>query len=137
MDLGDYLYNRWGGKKPHWEMSRIEKDYFKVLNENMIAKSKNRVDIIKKRLQNDVNKNTFDKKYQIKSLHEYNILKEFCKTLNTKGYEVLWHCDMNGLKMNKLERIIEGDYSCCRDCDRPMIFTEKKVYVIYLYFSKI
>ena len=42
---------------------------------------------------------------------EYNIIKNYCKTFNT-----------NGLEMNKLSKIIQGDYYCCKDCYTPMKF---------------
>jgi hypothetical protein len=135
MDFGDYLYDRFGGKKPHYKINRIEKDYFKTLNNNMLIKSNKRIDNIKKRIINDVNKNSFNKKYQINSLIEYEIIKEFTKTSNIKEYELLY-CGDNELTMNKLDKIIEGKYDCCRDCDRPMIFINKKIPVIYCYFYK-
>jgi hypothetical protein len=50
-----------------------------------------------------------------------------------KGYELLYHHDDN-IKTNKLDKIIEGDYDCCKDCDRPMKFINKKTPVMYCYF---
>ncbi len=52
-----------------------------------------------------------------------------------KGYELLWHHDYN-IKTNKLDKIIKGDYYCCRDCDGPMKFINKKILVMYCYFYK-
>ena len=135
-ELYDLLYDRFGGKKDYYRMSRIEKEYLKTLSIKRDDKSLKRVADIKLRIVNDVNKNNFTRKYQIKSHHEYESIKEFCKTINTKGYELLLHHDENGLKMNKLDKIIEGDYSCCKDCDRPMKFINKKTAVIYCYFYK-
>jgi hypothetical protein len=91
---------------------------------------------------NDVAKNNFNKKYQIKSFIEYKLIKLFCKTLDTKNYELLWCNSFNNnpqLKMNKLVKIIEGEplgCSCCRDCDRPMTFRNEKTNVLYCYFYK-
>jgi hypothetical protein len=64
-------------------------------------------------------------------------VKEYCKTIDMKGYELLWYHDCNGVKSNQLYKIIEGDYSWCRDCDRPMTFDQRQVPVKYCYLSKI
>jgi hypothetical protein len=133
-DLCDFVHDRFGRQKPYYKISRIEKEYLNTLKKNMIEKSNKRVEEIKIRIVNDLNKNNFNKKYQVSSRYEYNIIKEFCKTLDMKGYELLWHCgDVN---KNKLDKIIEGDYSCCKDCDRPMIFVNKMVPVMYCYLYK-
>ncbi len=63
------------------------------------------------------------------------MIKDFCKSYDMKGYELLYHHDDN-IKTNKLDKIIEGDYYCCRDCDRPMKFINKKIQVMYCYFYK-
>jgi len=140
-DLSDYLYNRFGGKKPAYKMNSIEKKYFKTLNDNMMKNSQKRIDGIKTRIMSDVAKNNFGSKYQIKSLYEYNQIKEFCQSLDLargkKSYELLWHHDEKGITTNKLDRIIEGDYYyCCRDCGSPMTFINKKTAVMYCYFNK-
>jgi hypothetical protein len=83
-----------------------------------------------------LNKNSLDKKYQIRSFDEYYKLKEFCKTLDAKGYEFLWCHDGNEVKTNQLYKIIEGNYFCCKDCDRPMKFISRPVLVKYGYFHK-
>jgi hypothetical protein len=136
MDFSNFIYDRFGHKKPSYKISEIEKNYFKALNTKMEDKSLNRIYNIKLRIKNDLDKNSFPKKYQIKSMSEYKIIKKFCETLDMKGYELLWCNDENGLKMNKLDKIIEGDYDCCKECDRPMIFINKKVPIIYCYFYK-
>ena len=135
-DFVQNLYNRYGGKKQYWDVIFIEKKYFKIINDNMIKKSTKRISDIKERIIKDIKKNNFTKKYQITSLYEYNCIKDYINELDIDiNYELLWcHGDQ---QMNKLDKIIEGDYTCCRDCDRPMKFINKKTYVIYCYFSKI
>ena len=133
------LYDNKGHKRQ--KSSSAEKYYFSILNENMIKKSEKRVDEIKNRISNDIAKNNFNKKYQIKSFIEYKLIKAFCETLDTKNYELLWCTSCNNgpqLKMNKLVKIIEGEplgCSCCRDCDRPMTFINDKTNVLYCYFN--
>ena len=137
-DLTDFVYNKFKNKtlcsKPN-HTNYIQKEYFKKLNINMIKKSQERIENIKRRIINDINKNSFNKKYQIKSFYEYKLIKDFCKSYDMKGYELLYHHDDN-IKTNKLDKIIEGDYDCCKDCDRPMKFINKKVLVMYCYFYK-
>lgn len=134
--LHNFLYDKYGNQKDYYKMHSVEKGYLKYLSIKMDDKSLKRIADIKLRIIKDINKNTFNRKYQIKSHHEYKIIKEFCKTLDMKEYELLWHHDENGLKMNKLDKIIEGDFYCCRDCDSPMTFINKKTNVIYCYFYK-
>jgi hypothetical protein len=134
-DLYDLLYDRFGCKKDYYRMSRIEKEYLKNLSIKRDDKSLKRVAEIKLRIVNDLNKNCVNKKYQIQSFYEYNMIKDFCKTIDTKGYELLWHGD-SSVKRNQLYKIIEGNYDCCKDCDRPMTFVERKVPVKYCYFYK-
>jgi len=130
------LYDKKGKKKQ--KTSLAEKNYFTILNNNMIKKSEKRVNEIKNRILNDIEKNNFKKKYQIKSFIEYKLLKTFCETLDTKNFELLWCNYFNigtQLKMNKLVKIMEGDYYCCRDCDRPMTFKNEKTNALYCYFN--
>jgi hypothetical protein len=135
-NIHNFLYNRITKEKiPGWIKCPVETKYFKILNDNMIKNSQKRIENIKIRITNDINKNNFTKKYQINSRDEYNILVDFYKTLNIDKYELLWCNDMN-LERNKLDKIIEGDYDCCRDCDRPMVFVNKKIPVRYCYFYK-
>jgi len=136
-DFNKFLYNKYGNKKQFNDP--VEENYFDLLNMKMIEKSNKRIDEIVKRIQNDVSKNNFKKFYQVKSFIEYKKIKEFVKTLNINGYEFLWCNSANDgeiLKMNKLEKIIEGNYYCCQDCDTPMSFVNKKTQVIYCYFYK-
>jgi hypothetical protein len=135
-DLCDLLHDKFGSKKDYYRMSIIEKEYLKILSIKRDDKSLRRVADIKLRIVNDLNKNCFNKKYQIQSFCEYNMVKEFCEAIDTKGYELLWHGDVNGVKRNQLYKIIEGDYSCCRDCDIPMTFISRQVPVKYCYFNK-
>ena len=134
MDFGDFLYDRFNNKKPHYKMSEVEKNYFKLLNVKMNDKSANRISHIQDRIIKDISNNCFNKKYQVKSIGEYKYIKKFIEDRKITNYEFLW-CHGEE-KMNKLDKIIEGDYDCCRDCDRPMIFINKKVSVIYCYFYK-
>lgn len=135
-NIHNFLYDRrYKQKIPGWIKCPVETNYFKILNDNMIKNSEKRIESIKIRIINDINKNNFTKKYQISSKYEYNILSDFCKTLNIDKYELLWCHDMN-LERNKLDKISEGDYSCCKDCDSPMVFINKKIPVRYCYFYK-
>ncbi len=138
----DHLYDllhdrRFKQQKPYHKIHANDKEYLKTLTIRMEDKALKRIADIKTRLQNDLTKNSFMRKYQIKSRYEYNSIKEFCKSLDMKGYELLWHNDMNGIKTNKLDKIIEGNYFCCRECDTPMTFINKMVPVMYCYLSKI
>jgi len=135
-DLYDLLCDKFGNKKDYYKMSRIEKDYLKKLSIKRDDKSLRRISDIKLRIINDLNKNNFNKKYQIQSLSEYDMIKEFCKSLELKGYELLWHGDEHGVKRNQLYKIIEGNYDCCKDCDKPMTFISRQVLVKYCYFYK-
>jgi len=129
-ELYDLLYNRFGGKKDYYRMSRIEKEYLKNLSIKRDNKSLRRVADIKLRIVNDLKKNNFNKKYQIQSFCEYNMIKEYCITIDMKGYELLWHANTNGVKTNQLYKIIEGD------CDRPMTFVARQIPVKYCYLYK-
>jgi len=135
-NLYDLVYDKFGNKKDYYKLSRIEKDYLKTVSIKRDDKSLRRVADIKLRIVNDLNKNCFNKKYQIQTLCEYNLIKDFCKTKDMKGYELLWHGDINGVKRNQLYKIIEGNYFCCKDCDRPMTFISRQVPVKYCYFYK-
>jgi hypothetical protein len=75
-DLYDLLHKRFGGKKEYYRMSRIEKEYLKNLSIKRDDKSLRRVADIKMRIKNDLNKNCFNKKYQIQSFYEYKMIKE-------------------------------------------------------------
>jgi hypothetical protein len=150
MQLYDLVHDVHGHPKPLWKISRIENEYLKILSVKRDDKSLKRVENIKLRIANDLNKNCFDKKYQIQCFNEYNVLKEFCETIDMKAYELLWHHDGKGVKRNQLYKIIEGDYFCCKDCDRPsegrsvvqmttrpMTFISRQVPVKYCYLSKV
>jgi hypothetical protein len=136
-ELYDLLYDRFGNKKDYHRMNRIEKEYLKNLSIKRDDKSLIRVEKIKLRIINDLNKNIFNKKYQIQSFYEYNMIKDLCKTIDMKGYELLRCNDNNDIKKNQLYKIIEGDYLCCRDCDTPMKFISRQVPVKYCYLCKL
>lgn len=135
MNFLDYLYYSYDDKK--LIMNNIEKKYFTKLNENMIKKSLQRIDEIKNRIINDISKNNFNKKYQIRSLIEYNMIKEFYEILKIDDYELSYCYDEKDVQTNKLLKIVEGPTGeCCRDCDRKMKFINKKTKVKYCYFNK-
>lgn len=64
--------------------------------------------------------------YQIKNFIEYKQLRDYFKIFDLKGHTPAWCNDKNGLKMNKLEKIIGGNYFCCGECNTPMTFINKK-----------
>ena len=134
-----FLHKRTNGEIiPGWVKCPVENKYFTILNNNMIKNTHTRIESIKSRIINDINKNNFTKKYQIQSAIEYNLLSEFYKTLHiqhSNKYNLSWCHDMN-INRNKLDKIYDGVYDCCRDCDIPMSFTNKKIPVRYCYFSK-
>ena len=74
-ELYDLLYHRFGGKKDYYRISRIEKEYLKNLSIKRDDKSLRRVVEIKLRIVNDLNKNNFNKKYQIQLFCEYNMIR--------------------------------------------------------------
>jgi uncharacterized protein YaaR (DUF327 family) len=135
-ELYDLLYDRFGSKKDYYKMNQIEKEYLKNLSIKREDKSLKRIAEIKRRIKNDMNKNNFNQKYQIQTLCEYNMIKEFCKLIDTNGYELLWCNDCNDVKRNQLYKIIEGDNYCCKDCDKPMTFISRQVPVKYCYLYK-
>jgi hypothetical protein len=94
-----------------------------------------RIADIKSRIKKDLDKNCLNKKYQIKSRIEYDNIRKWCEIIDMKGHKLLWHHDRN-LMINKLDKIIEGNYFCCKECDSPMIFVNQKVPVMYCYLSK-
>jgi ABC-type phosphate transport system auxiliary subunit len=129
-DFGNFLYNQYHVKKIYNDMSKAEKYYFKMLNENMIKKSSKRVEDIKVRIKNDIYNKIFNKKYQIQSTLEYMLINEYFYTLNIQKYKLSWcHAD-TGITRNKLSKIIEA-YS-----GNPMKFINEKSLVMYCYFSK-
>ena len=130
-DFCNHLINKWGSKVHNYELTFSEKRIFNNLNKNMINKSLIRIEEIKKRIINDVNKNNFNKKYQIKSFIEYEIIKDYCKK-NIQKYNLYYMHD-DTIEMNKLDKILRGDYYCCRDCDTPMKYINKKIPVMYCY----
>lgn len=136
INFDNFLYDKLGNKKPTSKLSKIETCYFNLLNNNTNIKSQNRINNLKIRIQKDIEKNIFTKKYQIKSFFEYKIIEDFVKMLEVKEYKLLFEKNKNGFEMNKLDKIIEGDYYCCRDCDTPMRFINKKTPVLYCCFSK-
>jgi hypothetical protein len=71
-ELYDLLYNRFGGKKDYYKMSRIEKEYLKNLSIKRDDKSLRRVVEIKLRIVNDLKKIILIK--NIKSNHFVNII---------------------------------------------------------------
>ena len=77
MDFENILYDNKGHKRQ--KTSSAEKNYFLILNKNMIKKTEKRVDEIKNRISNDIVKNNFNKKYQIKSFIEYKLIKALSK----------------------------------------------------------
>ena len=133
-DFRNHLINTHGDKVNNYELHSTEKRIFNNLNKNMINKSLIRIEEIKKRITNDINKNNFNKKYQIKSLIEYKIIKDYCKEI-IPNYNLYYIHDDN-IKMNILDKIIRGNYYCCRDCDTSMTFINKKTPVIYCYLYK-
>jgi hypothetical protein len=132
--LYDLLYDRFGNKKDINKMSRYEIVYLKNVSIKRDDKSLRRIAEIKIRIVNDLKKNNFNKKYQIQSFCEYNMIKEWCKTIDMKGYELLWH--HGDIKRNQLYKIIEGNYSSCKSSDRHMTFISRQVPVKYCYFYK-
>lgn len=131
-ELYNLFYAINGDKIEFYEMKSYEKEYLKNLSKKRDDKSLKRIAEIKSRIVNDLNKNTFDKKYQIQTIHEYNLIKDFFETLDGKGHELLWY--HGDLKRNQLCKIIQGNYRCCRDCDTPIKFITRQVDVKYCYF---
>ncbi len=101
----------------------------------MLAKSQKRIEELKLRIMNDINKGSFNKNYQVRSHIEYWKLRAYLveKGFIPDDYEFLWK---NGPEnTSKLDRVIEGNYYCCRDCDRPMKFINRFIPVIFCYWQ--
>lgn len=106
--------------------------YRELVYDDAVRKSAIRVDQIKTRIMNDVTKNQLQKKYQIRSLVEYEQLVEFCESL---GMTLSWMYDPK-VMTNKVTNIIAPNSLCCRECDGPPIFVHKKVKVKYCYLTQ-
>lgn len=123
---------------PFKHLSEQQYRQFAYISDKMIAKSNNRIKEIEKRIYNDVCKGEYSKRYQIKSHIEYKKLKEYCKTiLNDRldKYELEIVNDPS-IAMNKLNKIIDGNYICCSDCSTQMKFVNVKIPVIYCHLVK-
>ena len=123
-------------KNPTFRHTEIEKAYFAKLNTNMLAKSLKRIEEIKLRIMNDLIKGSFNKNYQVRSHIEYWKLRAYLveKGFMPNDYEFLWQHGPE--KTSKLDRVIEGNYYCCQDCDRPLKFVNKSIPVIYCYWHR-
>lgn len=135
-ELNDYLvYNR--GEKvnldEHSKRHSPEGRYFDILNKNMIAKSKKRVEDIQKRILHDISNNIFDKKYQVSGFFEYKELNNFCKTIDTKGRSLQYSFSKDEMK-NSLDRIVIGYYD--NISETPFRIYNKKVNVLYCCFTE-
>ena len=135
-DIYNYVVDKYSRPRNYWDLHPPEKEYLKILEGNMINKSIKRVNNIKSRITKDILNNNFNKKYQIRGIKEYQIIKGYCKFIEVKEYELYW-CHDSDLKTDKLKKIIEGEFTCCRDCDKSMTFVNEKVPIMYCYFWKI
>ncbi len=128
-----------------------DKIYLEKVLENATKKREKRLDILKNRIKKDIEKNQYDKHYQVKNMTEYNILKEYITTNLNPKFE-FWWCnvlskhfitkngkfgDKHNLYVNKLHYII-GSQKYDYDSDYERIeFINKKVPVIYGYFHRL
>lgn len=108
--------------------------YFKKLGNNAMAKSNKRITNIINRIDNDISLRRYPKYYQIQNFIEYKILFKYINE-NHCEYELLWSYSSDS-EMNKLNKIIRGDYYCCRDCDYPVKFVNVKIPCLYCYLCK-
>jgi len=98
INLNNFVYSRFNNeKKIHSEKDKIKNEYFSKLNDNMVKKSLECIENVKKRIINDINKKTFDRKYQITSFIEYKMIVKWYNTLNINNYKLTWCHDQNGL----------------------------------------
>ncbi len=128
-----------------------DKLYLERVLENATKKREKRLDILKQRIKKDIEKNQYDKHYQVKNMTEYNILKEYIKTNLNPKFEFGWcnllskhtiikdgkYVNKHDLYVNKLHYII-GSEKYDYDSDYEHIeFINKKVPVIYGYFHRL
>jgi hypothetical protein len=132
----EYLYNNQKDFSKHSndKLSNVEEKYFKVLNENMINNSLQRIESTKLRIKNDITKGCYNKKYQIKSHIEYNLTKRYCEEI-VPDYNLNLCYDLN-VKTNVLDKIYRGHFFCCKECDIPITFINKQTNVLYCHLSK-
>lgn len=112
--------------------------YLEKSEKRMLENSAKRVEDIKIRMKKDVDiskQQAKNKLYQIQSHHEFRQLQKFCKD-EFSFFELLWKYDENGVQTNQVDKIIEGDFYCCRDCGYHATIKNKKTPVLYCYFHK-
>lgn len=128
-------------------MSYRDKFYLEKVLENASKKREKRLDILKQRVKKNIEKEQYDKYYQVKNMTEFNLLKDHIKTNLNPKYSFGWcnrlmrhtvlsedkkeYVNKHNLYVNKLYSIIGSE-----DNER-MEFNSKKVPVIYGYFVRV
>jgi len=114
-----------------------EYKYIEKISQRMLKKSETRVNHIIKRIENNISKHIFNKKYQISSNFEFYKIKKSIEHLLPINYELIIVQD-GELQMNKLSKINVVPYNqgyCCRECDKST-FENIKKNVLYCSLSK-
>jgi hypothetical protein len=99
--------------------------------QNRDKKSAKRIANIKSRIISDINKNCFNKNYQVQCVKEYEILKEFCKTIDTKDFTLEWCVYDTNITTNQIYKILLNNCSW-----KHMIFMTRQEPVMHCYFYK-
>ena len=133
------------------DMSYKDKLYLEKVLENAAKKREKRLDILKQRVEKDIEKEQYNKYYQVKNMAEFNLLKDHIKTNLNPKYPFSWcnrlmrhtvlsedkkeYVNKHNLYVNKLYSIIGSeDNGYWEDYER-MEFNNKQVPVIYGYFT--
>ena len=123
------IYNNFGNKIEFDQLTPSQQHFLLLNKKNMINKANIRINLILDRIRNDVNKNDFGKKYQIKSKKEYYTIREQIKNFDLKNHKLKMYM-FEEVKTNKTVRMTElYDYSLTYKSEY------KKVPVILCYFS--
>jgi hypothetical protein len=141
------------GKLPNvnGSISYRDKLYLEKVLENAAKKREKRLDILKQRVEKDIEKNQYDKYYQVKNMTEFNLLKDHIKTNLNPTYQFAYcnilskhtvlsedkkeYVNKHNLYVNKLYCIIGSeDHGYWEDYER-IEFINKQVPVIYGYFT--
>jgi len=138
-----YQFNEIGGlhRLPYnnAKINLRDKKYLQNILEKSLIKRNNRLTILQNRLKKDIEKNQYNKHYQVNNMTEFNMLKKYVnENLNSK-YPILWCNYLNNssqLYKNKLKYIIGSEQYEYPSDDEKIEFVQEKTPIIYAYFDK-
>ena len=104
--------------------------HFKATNGEQ--KSKMRLEKTKELLEKFMKSRRPIVKYQLSGYHEAKIIKKYC---DDKQY-LCSIISNDKITKNQIERIYQGHYFCCDECDYRPSFVNKKVPCVYVEIKK-